>query len=587
LQKHPEGLIDAALAERLVNWREPLRRLRARGLIEVLEDSGFPPRTLPPEAAPAPAPAQVDAVAAIRAAAGRFQCLLLHGVTGSGKTEVYLGAIADALARGGQVLVLVPEIGLTPQLVARFERRLGLPVAVLHSALNDRERLNAWQAARIGDAAVVIGTRSAVFAPLPKLALIVIDEEHDSSFKQQDGFRYHARDVAIKRASLESVPVVLGSATPALESFYNAEQGRYRLLTLPERAGAAQPPRVKVLDLRRLKCNEGISPPLLQALRDRLGRGEQSLLFLNRRGFAPVLMCHDCGWLAPCGRCDARLTVHSKSQRLRCHHCGAEAALPAQCPVCASTNLHGIGEGTERIEAVLEKLLPQARIERIDRDSTRRQGALEAALERVHRGKVDILVGTQMLAKGHDFPNLTLVGVLNADQGLYSADFHGEERLVQQLVQVTGRAGRAGKPGEVLVQTWHPDNPVFAALAHHDYGEFARLALRERHGAGYPPYAHFALWRAESTRPGAALDFLRRVHDRSSTRASQAQVTLLDPVAAPMERRAGRYRAQLLMQAGERRALHGVLDALLAELADDKRARRVRWSLDVDPVEMF
>jgi len=586
LAQHPDGLTAAAIAEQLTDWHAPMKRLEARGLVGRCEAAPPAARSITPESAPALAPAQVEAVAAIRAAFGKFSCLLLHGVTGSGKTEVYLGAITEVLAHGGQVLVLVPEIGLTPQLVARFECRLGAPVAVMHSALNDSERLSAWEAARRGEARVVIGTRSAVFTPMPKLALIVIDEEHDASYKQQDGFRYHARDVAIKRASLESLPVVLGSATPALESFYNAEQGRYRLLTLPERAGAAQPPRVMVLDLRRLKCNEGISPPLLEALRTRLTRGEQSLLFLNRRGFAPVLMCHDCGWLAPCKRCDARLTVHRRSKQLRCHHCGAEQPLPETCPACGGGNLHGLGEGTERIESVLAKLLPQARIERIDRDSTRRKGSLEAKLERVQRGEVDVLIGTQMLAKGHDFPNLTLVGVLNADQGLYSSDFRGEERLVQQLVQVTGRAGRADKAGEVLVQTWHPGNPVFAALVHHDYGEFARLALRERKAAGYPPYAHFALWRAEAVKPGAALQFLHRVHGLLSAR-NAPRVTLFDPVASPMERRAGRYRAQLLMQSSERRALHAVLDDALAAAVEDKQSRAVRWSLDVDPVEMY
>jgi len=422
---------------------------------------------------------------------------------------------------------------------------------------------------------------------MPKLGLILIDEEHDVSFKQQDGFRYHARDVAIKRASLEGVPIVLGSATPALESFHNAMEGRYRLLSLPERAGAAQPPRVTVLDMRRLNVNEGLSPPLLEALRGRMQRGEQSLLFLNRRGFAPVLMCHDCGWLAPCQRCDARMTVHQRQRKLRCHHCGTEAPLPERCPGCGGANLHGLGEGTERIETVLATLLPQARVERIDRDSTRRKGSLEAKLERIHRGEVDILVGTQMLAKGHDFPNLTLVGVLNADQGLYSTDFRGEERLVQQLVQVTGRAGRADKPGDVLVQTWHPDNPVFASLAHHDYGEFAQLALRERAGAGYPPFTHLALWRAESAKPAAALEFLRHVRHLSEPVASPSRVIQYDAVASPMERRAGRYRAQLLVQATERRALHQVLTFTLQALETDKQSRTVRWSLDVDPVEMY
>jgi primosomal protein N' (replication factor Y) len=587
LREHPQGLHAAALVQVAENWREAMKRLAARGYIQVTEDPCLPAPPAAHDRAPALTAAQEEAVAAICAATGKFQCLLLHGVTGSGKTEAYLRAIEDALARGGQVLVLVPEIGLTPQLVARFAGRLDAPVAVLHSALNESERLCAWQTARAGQAAVVIGTRSAVFTPLPRLALIILDEEHDSSYKQQDGFRYHARDVAIKRARLEGVPVVLGSATPALESLHNAEQGRYRLLRLPERTAAAQPPRVTLLDLKRLKLNEGLSPPLVEALQARLARGEQSLLFLNRRGYAPVLMCHDCGWLAPCRRCDARLTVHRRSQRLRCHHCGAEQALPTSCPACGGANLHGIGAGTERIETALARLFPQARIERIDRDSTRRKGALEEKLQRVHAGEADILVGTQMLAKGHDFPNLTLVGVVNADQGLYSVDFRSEERLVQQLVQVSGRAGRASKPGEVLIQTFHPDNPVFAALAHHDYREFGQYALAERAAARYPPFSYLALLRAESPKAQAALTFLHAAHDLAAGLTEAEAVQLMDPVASPMERRAGRYRAQLLVQAGGRRALHEFLSAWLARLVEEKRARQVRWSLDVDPVEMY
>lgn len=583
---HPEGMNTTALAAVADNWRGPMKRLEVRGLIRVTEESCMRSRPVGQHAMPELSPAQTEAVAAIRAAT-QFQCLLLHGVTGSGKTEVYLRAIQEVVGRGGQVLVLVPEIGLTPQLVARFEGRLNMPVAVMHSGLNDSERLCAWQTARAGEASVVIGTRSAVFAPMPRLALLLVDEEHDASFKQQDGFRYHARDVAIKRARIENVPVVLGSATPSLESLYNAEQQRYRLLVLPERAGNARPPQVQLLDLRRLKLNEGLSPTLIEALRTRLERREQSLLFLNRRGFAPVLMCHACGWLAPCQRCDARLTVHRRRRKLCCHHCGAEASLPEVCPVCGSGDLHGVGEGTERIETALARLFPGARIERIDRDSTRRKGALEEKLRRVHAGEADILVGTQMLAKGHDFPNLTLVGVLNADQGLYSADFRSEERLVQQLVQVIGRAGRADKPGEVLVQTYHPDNPAFAALAHHDYREFARYALAEREAAGYPPFAHLALLRAESPSPQAALAFLRAAHRLAMDMAVPGEVHLMDPVPSAMERRAGRYRAQLLLQARERRALHDFLHDWLERLTQEKSGRKVRWSLDVDPAEMY
>ncbi len=587
LQQHPDGLTAVALNDASDNWRDAMKRLSAHGWISVSEAPCLAEKSVTRQTAPPLAAAQHLAVEAIHQAAGGYQCLLLHGVTGSGKTEVYLGAIEKVLAAGGQVLVLVPEIGLTPQLVARFGARLETPVAMLHSGLNDSERLCAWQTAATGRAGVVIGTRSAVFTPLPRLALIIVDEEHDTSYKQQDGFRYHARDVAIKRARLENLPIVLGSATPSLESLQNVGQGRYRLVSLPERAGNALPPRVQLLDLRRLKLNEGLSPPLIEAVQQRLARREQSLLFLNRRGFAPVLMCHDCGWLAPCRRCDARLTIHQRSRQLRCHHCGAEAPLPDACPACSSHNLHGIGEGTERIEAALARLFPAARIERIDRDSTRRKGALEEKLRRVNSGEADILVGTQMLAKGHDFPNLTLVGVLNADQGLYSPDFRSEERLVQQLLQVTGRAGRADKPGEVLIQTFHPDNPAFAALAHQDYREFARFALSEREAAQYPPFAYLALLRAESPKAEAALNFLRRARRHADMPGLPQTLQLMDPLPSPMERRAGRYRAQLLVQAGDRRGLHEFLNRWLPMLEADKSGRQVRWSLDVDPVDMY
>jgi len=586
LREQPQGLGEAELGEALEGWRAVYKRLAERGMVGTVQGNCLSPRTASVGSAPLLSSDQQHAVTAIHGAAGGYQALLLHGVTGSGKTEVYLKAIEAVLANGGQVLVLVPEIGLTPQLVQRFESRLNAPIAVMHSALNDTERLAAWQAARTGEAGVVIGTRSAVFTPLPRLQLVIIDEEHDPSFKQQDGVRYHARDVAIKRASQEMIPVVLGSATPSLESVHNAEQGRYQWLSLPERAGGAQPPSVQTLDMRKLHAEDGFSLPLISALQAVQARGEQSLVFLNRRGFAPVLMCHDCGWLAPCLRCDARLTVHRGRKQLRCHHCGAEAPLPEQCPSCRSGNLHGLGEGTERIEAALAARLPKARIERIDRDSTRRKGSMEEKFARVHAGKVDILVGTQMLTKGHDFPNLTLVAVVNADQGLYSSDFRSEERLVQQLMQVAGRAGRADKPGMVLIQTWHPDNPVFQAIASHDYREFARYALVERNAAEYPPSSYFALLRAESPRPQAALSFLERARTLAIKLVIPHGVHVRDPVPSAMERRAGRYRAQLLVQGHTRPPLHEFLSRWRSMLDRERYSREVRWSLDVDPVDM-
>ncbi len=581
-----DGLMADRLAELADGWRPLLRDWRDHGWAECKTRDCLAAARTAAEAAPELMPAQQQAVAEITRALGGFRSFLLHGITGSGKTEVYLHAVEAVLRAGGQALVLVPEIALTHQLVERFQRRFSVPIALLHSGLSDQERLCAWLMARQAKAPLVIGTRSAIFTPLPNLKLIVVDEEHDGSYKQQDGFRYSARDVAIMRARSKGVPIVLGSATPSLESLNNALQERYRLLELPERTAAAVLPVVRLLDLRRLPLNEGLSPPLVEALAARLKRGEQSLLFLNRRGFSPVLMCHACGWLSPCPRCDAKLTFHKRSGRLRCHHCGTDAPVPPQCPACNGAALHGLGEGTQRIEAVLMRLFPSARIERIDRDSTRRKGALAEKLERIHAGEADILVGTQMLAKGHDFPNLTLVGVINADQGLYSADFRGPEGLFQRVAQVAGRAGRAEKPGEVFIQTYHPDHPLFAALQKHDYISFARYELDTRRQARYPPFAHLALLRAESPKAGQALSFLQKARALASG-LDASEATLLEPVPSPMERRAGRYRAQCLAQSAQRPALHAFLANWLERLDREPLGKKVRWSLDVDPLDLY
>ena len=587
LQEAAEKELDRdALSRVAPRWMPAMRALIKKGLVgahlhEIAAD------TLPP--APAPYPlttAQTAALAALGQARG-FQPFLLRGVTGSGKTEVYLQAIEQILARGQTAMVLVPEIGLTPQLVERFRSRVGVALAVLHSGLGEAERMAAWLGARAGKRRIVLGTRSAVFTPMPDLGLIIVDEEHDASYKQQDGFRYSARDVAVMRASRAGIPIVLGSATPSLESLNQVRSGAYTALELPERAAAAATlPPVELLDMRRLAIEDGLSHPLRTALAACLARGEQSLLFLNRRGFAPVWMCVDCGYVAPCRRCDARLTYHRATARLVCHHCGAEAAVPEVCPACQGTRLQALGEGTERVESALARQLPTARILRIDRDTTRRKGSLEAQLARVHAGEADILVGTQMLSKGHDFPNVTLVGVLNADQGLYSADFRGPERLFQQIVQVSGRAGRASRPGRVLIQTYHPEHPIFAALRAHDHRAFADYTLTERREAGYPPFRHLALLRAESPKAGAPLAFLRRAR-AFGQRHQTPGVDLMEPVPAPMERRAGRYRAQLLVQASARKPLHAFLDEWLALIWDSKEAKRVRWSIDVDPIDMY
>lgn len=585
LKQQEQGLTPEALVKLSPRWRPGMEALAAAGWAARRERDCL--SAVPGILCPAPAlnAAQAHAVRAVLDSDG-FRTYLLHGVTGSGKTEVYLRAIEALLGRGRQALVLVPEIALTPQLVDRFRARFAVPIAVLHSGLSDGERACAWLNARAGKAPIVLGTRSAVFTPLPRLGLIVVDEEHDASYKQQDGLRYSARDVAVMRARRSGVPILLGSATPSLETLYQAQRGRYVNLPLPDRAGAANPPALELLDMRRLAPDESLSHPLRQAIGECVARGEQAMLFLNRRGFAPAWFCRDCGWVAPCARCDARLTLHRASKRLRCHHCGAEGPVPERCPTCAGMRLHALGEGTERVEGVLARLYPQARIVRIDRDSMRRKGALEDAFARVRAGEADILVGTQMLSKGHDFPNVTLVGVINADQGLYSIDFRAGERLFQQIVQVSGRAGRAEKPGRVLIQTYHPEHALFGALRGGDYRDFADYALAERREAGYPPFSFLALLRAESPLPGAALTFLRFARALAE-RLPSAEVELMDPVPSPMERRAGRHRAQLLVQSRKRPPLHAFLREWLARLEEAKEGRRVRWSLDVDPVDLY
>lgn len=509
---------------------------------------------------------------------------LLHGVTGSGKTEIYLRLIARTLAAGKQALVLVPEINLTPRLIEEFSERFpDTPMVSLHSGLADGERTRHWLQAQLGTAAIVLGTRLAVFVPMPRLGLIVVDEEQDASFKQQDGLRYSARDVAIFRARQAGVPIVLGSATPALETYAHALSGRYRLLQLSQRAVAqAELPQVRVVDLRKHKLEEGLAPPVVEALAERLARGEQSLVFLNRRGYAPVLMCPACDWVSGCTRCSTRMVLHLADRQLRCHHCGASAPVPRHCPNCGNADIHPFGRGTQRLEAALAARFPQARVLRVDRDSTRNKGSFPRMLDDIRGGRADILVGTQILAKGHDFPNLTLVAVLNADSALYSADYRAPERLFAQLMQVAGRAGRAGLPGEVLIQTQYPRHPLYQALAQHDYAGFARTLLAEREQAGFPPYMFEAVLRAEAAELGTALQFLREAAVLAG--APPAGITLYDPVAMSVTRLAERERAQLLLQSASRKRLQAYLADWSARLyALPQRA--VRWHLDVDPIE--
>jgi len=567
------------------HWRKSLDALRRRGWVEPAPYSEPAPAVDQPRGFELNAD-QREAVAAVDGGDG-FRCFLLYGVTGSGKTEVYLEAIRSVVRRGRQALVLVPEISLTPQLVRALQQRFGKSVAVLHSGLADGERHYNWWRARQGHAPVVLGTRSAVFAPLGRPGLIVVDEEHDTSYKQQDGLRYHGRDVAVYRAKLEDIPVILGSATPSLESVHNADNGRYRRLVLSERAKGSALPSIRYVDMRRAAARDGISSALFEALDQRLERGEQSLLFINRRGYAPVWSCYQCGWHAQCERCDAHLTLHRSINRLLCHHCGREQPPHTACPACDSTDLGPLGAGTQRLEDGLRKRLPGARIVRIDRDSTRRKGALEDSLNAARDREADILVGTQLLTKGHDFPYVTLVGVVNADQGLYSVDYRATELLFQQLLQVSGRAGRDVHAGEVLIQTMYPEHPVFQELARQDYSRFAAWALAERESAAYPPYSRFALVRAESTRADIALAFLDTARGELLGHTGHRRLRVMDAVRAPMEKRAGRYRAQLLLCADDRGALREVLTPWLAWLESWPESRKVRWSIDIDPVDMY
>jgi primosomal protein N' (replication factor Y) len=587
LQQHSAGLTSAELNQRQERWRPVMARLVEKNWVEMTEQQLACNHAQTPSEKPDLNQDQLLAVEQILNHLDSYHAFLLDGVTGSGKTEVYLRVIDSVLAAKQQALILVPEIGLTPQLLSRFQRRFpAVSIAILHSGLNDQERLQAWLSASKGEAGIIIGTRSALLTPLAGPGIIIVDEEHDLSFKQQEGFRYSARDLAIVRAQHLQVPVILGSATPALESLANCERERFTRLHLPERAGAATPPEFKLIDVRGQKLNNGMSAQLLAHMQTHLAAGGQVLLFINRRGFAPVMMCHDCGWHSRCERCDAHMTIHQRARRLRCHHCGSERPLPAHCPGCNSENLIQVGYGTERVEQVLKLHFPATPILRIDRDTTRRKGAMQAMLDQIKQGESQILVGTQMLAKGHHFPNLTLVGLLDADYGLFSADFRAAERLGQLVLQVAGRAGRAERQGEVLIQTHHPESPLLQSLLSHDYGRFAKALLAEREAANLPPYSHLALLRAEAVDAQAPYRFLEEAHSLVSQLGGNG-IEVYGPFPAPMQRRAGRNRAQMLLQASSRAPLQTLLSTWLQRLESLKSGRKVRWSIDVDPLEMF
>ena len=587
LGQRPHGeAASVELKSALPGSAATLRTLRAKGWIEARTLTAVADRVVLSADSPQLNVDQADVLARLSGDLDTFSVSLLDGVTGSGKTEVYLRLAAEVLAAGGSVLVLVPEISLTPQLLRRFRTRLGGTVRVMHSGLSDSEREQTWHRLRLGLSRVLLGTRSSIFTPIADLGLVLVDEEHDPSFKQMEGFRYSARDLAIVRAQRADCPVVLGSATPSLESLRNAQSGRYRHLRLDRRAGGAQPPRVDLLDIRDQPLQSGMAQPLLDRVAAALGKGEQVILFLNRRGYAPVLSCFSCGWLSDCPRCDARQTLHKFSGLLWCHHCGAQRPLPRSCPECGAKDLHPLGQGTEQLEGFLAQRFPDYPLIRVDRDATARKGSLEALLERLHAAEAALLVGTQMLAKGHHFPRVTLVGVLDADGGLYSADFRATERMAQLLVQVAGRAGRGDRPGRVLIQTRYPDHPLLQALVRKGYRAFAEQALLERQAAAMPPFSHQALMRADATRQEYARALLEQVVGWAKGLSVEG-VEMWGPVPAPMARRAGRHRVHLLFQANRREALHALLQRLPAEVAEMPAAKRVRWSLDVDPLDLY
>jgi primosomal protein N' (replication factor Y) (superfamily II helicase) len=569
-----EALLAAGIDGRL------LASLQKKG---VIEPAGSPPSPLAKVAGPgfALTEEQSNASAAVLGALGRFECLLLDGVTGSGKTEIYLQGIEAVLARGEQALVLIPEIALTPQTLERFTRRFG-NAAVYHSGLTERERAQAWQQCRSGAVRVLIGTRSAIFVPFAALGLIVVDEEHDGSFKQQDGFRYSARDLAVKRAQLLHIPLLMGTATPALETLHNAQRGRYRHLRLTSRPGAAKPTVIRLVDIRGLPLEDGLSAPLRGAIGATLAQGNQVLLFINRRGYAPSYLCTRCGWCAGCPRCESRLTLHQTPPGLRCHHCGFAPPLPARCPDCGHAALRAVGIGTQRGEAGIARAFPAVPLLRIDRDTTRSAARMASHLEMIGRGEPAVLVGTQMLAKGHHFPRVTLVGVLNADAGFSNADFRAPEHTAQLIIQVAGRAGRAERPGEVWIQTYNPNNPLLEALVEHGYEGFAAAELRHRVAARLPPLRAMALLKAEGAEMERTMACLATLSDCVRT----SPVEVLGPIAAPLAKRARRFRCQTIVLADGRGGLGNALDELI-RVHGQSRFPGVRWSIDVDPYDMF
>ncbi len=591
IKQHKEGVLQTHIQNEFENSQNPPTELSAKKLIgKTTAAIKKSERTVTYQSdktwALKPNKEQQNAIDKIIARSDVYQAFLLNGITGSGKTEVYLQLIRHVLESAKQVLALIPEIGLTPQFIDRIKQRFGDDVAVLHSGLSESERLIAWLKARDGTASVVLGTRSAIWTPMPKLGMIIIDEEHDLSYKQQNGLRYSARDLSLIRGQKEKIPVVLGSATPSMESMKNARDGRYQELLLSKRVSNAKLPDIHIHDIRNEKMYGAISQFLLKNIEQRLRNKQQILLFLNRRGYAPVVMCHDCGFISQCPRCNVYMTFHKHKNKLCCHHCEHNERLPSACPDCSGNQLIDVGHGTERLEETLVELLPKAKILRIDRDSTRRKVSMKKMLDDIHAGDADILIGTQMLAKGHHFPNVTLVGIVDADRGLFSVDYRASERLAQILMQVSGRAGRGNIPGTVIVQTHYPEHPLLNKLTLHDYKQFTQLLLEERQQTQLPPFSFQVLIRAESNQQTIAMKFLNIAKTRLQTLA-QGKLEIYGPISAPMEKRAGRYRLQLIIQAENRRIMKRFLTPWVEDLDQLPEARKVRWSVDVDPQDMI
>ena len=586
LKQTPAGLSQSEITQQFGQCRSSLLGLEQKGYL-LQQQRPKKPKKYPTLSKPLQLNAeQQKVVSAVLEKKSTFSSFLLQGITGSGKTEVYIQLTEKIVAEGKQVLILIPEIGLTGQFVERFRQRLPECIVVLNSSISDGERKQSWLLAKEGVADVVIGTRSAVFSPLNKLGLVIIDEEHDSSYKQQDGLRYHARNVALIRAKNAGIPIILGSATPSLESLHHVQQQRYQLLELNQRATGATLPKVKVIDSAGPQVDSGISSELYHAIHAQLTAGNQVLLFINRRGFAPVLMCHDCGWQATCSHCDARMIVHQRRNVLCCHHCGYIQRLPQQCPKCRANDLNTYGAGTEQIEQTLTRYFPDTPVLRIDRDSTQRMNAFSEIVKEIQQGGAKILVGTQMLAKGHDFHDVTLVGVLDADQGLFSADYRATEALAQLIVQVTGRAGRGDKPGEVFIQTSQPQHAFWQGLIKKGYQYTAQQLLQQRSEMGLPPSGSLCVIRAEDKQESLAMQLLSEV-SAILNQYSQQQVMVMGPVPAIMEKKAGRYRAQLLLLSQQRKPIHQLLDHAIDAISTLKLARKVRWSIDIDPLDLL